>query len=74
MLEAGFGIGILPAIALPVAGHPTLIAVRLVKPDLARTIGVFHLRDRSFSPAASALLEVVRSVLQNEDGDPLSRA
>jgi DNA-binding transcriptional LysR family regulator len=66
MLEAGFGIGILPAIALPVPGHPTLVSVKLVQPELSRTLGVFHLRDRSFSPAAAALLEVVRSVLQSE--------
>lgn len=64
MLEAGFGIAILPAIALPVAGHPTLVARPLVEPGLSRSIGVYSRRDRSFSPAASAFLDAVRSVLQ----------
>ncbi len=63
MLEAGFGIGILPVIALPLAGHPTLVAIPLVKPELCRTIGALRLQDRSLSPAASAFLQVLREVL-----------
>ncbi|WP_048441157.1 LysR family transcriptional regulator [Caenimonas sp. SL110] len=64
MLEAGFGVSVLPVIALPVAGHPTLTSRPLVNPPLSRTIGVYSRRDRSFSPAASAFVEVVRSVLR----------
>ena len=68
MLEAGFGVAVLPVIALPVPGHPTLVARPLVAPALSRTIGVYSRRDRSFSPAASAFLEVVRSVLRELAG------
>lgn len=64
MLEAGFGVAVLPEIALPVPGHPTLVARPLVEPELSRSIGVYSRRDRSFSPAASAFLEVVRAVLR----------
>ena len=64
MLEAGLGVSILPAIALPVNGHPTLVTRPLVEPVMSRTIGIYRRRDRSLSPAAAALLEVVRFVLQ----------
>ncbi len=64
MLESGFGVAVLPVLALPVAGHPSLIARTLVAPALHRMIGIFHRRDRSFSPAAAALLEVLRSVIR----------
>ena len=78
MLEAGVGVSILPAIALPVREHPTLVARPLVEPVMSRSIGIYRRRDRSLSPAAAALLDVVRSVLQGllpaasrrETGDP----
>jgi DNA-binding transcriptional LysR family regulator len=62
MLEVGFGVAVLPEIALPVAGHPTLVSKPLVKPELSRTIGSYQRRDRSLSPAASAFLGVVKDV------------
>jgi DNA-binding transcriptional LysR family regulator len=64
MLEAGYGIALLPAIALPVARHPTLVARPLVGPDIARTIGVYRRRDRSLSPAAATFLDAVREALR----------
>lgn len=64
MLEAGFGISVLPALALPVKDHPTLLSRPLVAPAAARTIGVYKLRDRSLSPAAETFLEAVRMVLK----------
>lgn len=65
MLEVGFGIAVLPKIALPVAEHPTLVSIPLVHPVLSRTIGVYRRRDRSLSPAAAAFLDVAREVLQD---------
>ena len=67
MLEAGFGIGILPTIALPVADHPTLTARPLVKPALSRTIGIYRRKDRTLAPAASAFIEMLREVLKDKD-------
>ncbi|MDO9276953.1 MAG: LysR substrate-binding domain-containing protein [Polaromonas sp.] len=72
MLEAGFGVAILPVIALPVPGHPTLLTLPLVQPEMSRSIGVYYRRDRSFSPAAKAFLDVVRSVLRSLPTDPAS--
>lgn len=62
MLESGFGVAVLPVIALPVPGHPTLVSRPLVEPAMFRTIGAYSRRDRSLSPAAGALMEVVREV------------
>lgn len=64
MLEADFGVGVLPTIALPVAAHPTLVARPLVRPALSRTIGIYRRKERSLTPAASALLETLREVLK----------
>lgn len=64
MLEAGFGVAILPAIALPVPGHPSLIAHPLVQPEMSRKIGAYRRADRSLSPAASAFLDSVRTMLK----------
>ena len=64
MLESGFGVAVLPKIALPVPEHPTLVSIPLVQPVLSRTIGVYRRRDRSLSPAAAAFLDFTRDVLQ----------
>ena len=64
MLDSGFGVAVLPKIALPVPEHPTLVSIPLVQPVLSRTIGVYRRRDRSLSPAAAAFLDFTRDVLQ----------
>jgi DNA-binding transcriptional LysR family regulator len=65
MLEHGFGVGVLPLLALPVEGHPTLVTRPLVEPQMARTIGVYRRQDRSLSPAATALHEAVKWALDD---------
>jgi len=75
LLEAGFGVAILPHIALPVRAHPTLVARPLVQPALSRTIGIYRRRDRSLTPAAGALIESMREVLGQLSGlDSLSKS
>lgn len=69
MLEAGFGISILPRLALPVARHPTLRHRPLIKPGLHRTIGLVRRRDRSLSPAAAGFCEVLSELM----ADPTAR-
>jgi DNA-binding transcriptional LysR family regulator len=73
MLEAGYGVAVLPVIALPVSGHPTLVVRPLVQPELARIIGAYRRRDRSLSPAAQAFLEIVKEVLLDFPGGPRER-
>ncbi|MBU3651546.1 MAG: LysR family transcriptional regulator [Limnohabitans sp.] len=65
MLEAGFGVAVLPQLGLPVQGHPTLVVRPLVRPTMSRVVGVYRRLDRSLSPAASALLDVIRWVLDD---------
>ncbi|KQP44658.1 LysR family transcriptional regulator [Pseudorhodoferax sp. Leaf274] len=64
MVEAGFGISVLPMIGLPVAGHPKVVSRPLVQPTLSRVVGTCRRTDRTLSPAASALLEAIREVLR----------
>ena len=66
MLEAGYGVAVLPVIALPVSGHPTLVAIPLVKPELARTIGAYRRRDRSVAAGGQSLTE--RGLTDGPDG------
>lgn len=74
MVEAGFAISVLPMIGLPVAGHPTVVARPLVEPSLVRVVGAYRRRDRSLSPAAAALLDVVRHVLRTYSLEPATPA
>ena len=67
MLEAGLGVSILPLLALPVEGHPTLVTRPLIEPQMARTVGIYRRQDRSLSPAAAALLDVIRAVFHDVD-------
>ncbi len=68
MLEAGFGVSILPSIALPVNDHPLLLSIPLTKPALSRTIGIYRNRDRSPTPAAQGVMEVIDAVINSWPG------
>jgi DNA-binding transcriptional LysR family regulator len=68
MLEVDFGVAVLPQIALPIEGHPTLVSIPLVQPAMSRTVGAYRRRDRSLSPAAKAFLEAVSGVTRNFSG------
>lgn len=59
MLEAPLGIGILPRLALPTEHHPLLTYRPLVRPVLNRTLGVVRRKDRSYSPAAAAVKDIL---------------
>lgn len=62
MLEAGVGVSILPRLALPIDGHPSIDARPLIAPAMARSVGIVQRRDRSLSPAAKAFVAVLRDV------------
>lgn len=55
MVDAGLGIAVIPTLVAPIETHPTLTTRRLVKPTVSRTIFLVRRRDRSLSPAASAV-------------------
>ncbi|WP_067705867.1 MULTISPECIES: LysR family transcriptional regulator [unclassified Erwinia] len=59
MVEAGIGISILPALALPLPqGRPLL--VRRMVPEINRTIMLVRRKNRSLTPAAEAIWQEVR--------------
>ncbi|NYT23864.1 LysR family transcriptional regulator [Alcaligenaceae bacterium] len=57
MIEAGLGVGILPAIAVP-RGASTIKALRIVRPSLKRSIAIVKIRGHSLSPAAMRFIDI----------------
>jgi DNA-binding transcriptional LysR family regulator len=55
MVETGVGIAIVPQLAAPRGDDAVLATLRLVRPVANRTILLLRRRDRSLSPAASAV-------------------
>ena len=55
MVETGVGIAIVPQLAAPRGDDAVLATLRLVRPVVSRTILLLRRRDRSLSPAASAV-------------------
>jgi DNA-binding transcriptional LysR family regulator len=53
MVEAKLGIAVVPMLVAPIDSHPALTIRKLVRPN--RTIFLLKRRDRSLSPAASAV-------------------
>lgn len=62
LLEADFGVCLLPEIALPAPSKLEVSATLLTKPRAWRSIVACRLKNRSLSPAAEAALGVVREV------------
>lgn len=60
MVEAGFGITVLPLYALSALPTQSLVARELIDPDVTREIDVAHREDRSLSPAASEFVRLLR--------------
>ncbi|KAB8309594.1 LysR family transcriptional regulator [Erwinia endophytica] len=59
MVEAGIGISILPALALPLPQGRPLLVKRMV-PEINRTIMLVRRKNRSLTPAADAIWQEVR--------------
>lgn len=55
MVEAKLGIAVVPMLVAPIESHPALTIRKLVSPSVNRTIFLLKRRDRSLSPAASAV-------------------
>jgi DNA-binding transcriptional LysR family regulator len=60
MVEAGFGITVLPLYALSVLPKQSLVARPLVDPSVMREIDVAHRGDRSLSPAAAEFVRLLK--------------
>ncbi len=63
LVAAGLGVAALPELAANVGSDEGMVRRPLRNPDLRRPIGLVTLRGRSLSPAAQAMVEVLREVM-----------
>ena len=63
MVEAGIGISVMPALAVPPEGLNALVALPLV-PRVRRAIMLVHRRNRVPSPLAQRVWQLVRETAQ----------
>ena len=64
MVAAGLGVAALPELAALVARGPRVVKRPLLAPVMMRQLGLVTLRGRSPSPAAAALIEMLREATQ----------
>ncbi|MCQ4272374.1 LysR family transcriptional regulator [Pseudomonas kuykendallii] len=62
LVEAGLGVAAVPSIAMPMAGHPLLVSVPLVEPEVLRNVGLIKRRGHSLTSAALELERLVREM------------
>jgi DNA-binding transcriptional LysR family regulator len=62
LVEAGLGVAVLPRLATPTAGHPMIRTIRLIEPQVCRTIGIVRRRGTTLSPHASQFLKMLLAV------------
>jgi DNA-binding transcriptional LysR family regulator len=65
MVEAGLGVAAVPSLALSKNAHPGIVGVALVKPTVARTLGLISRKGRQLHPGAAALYEMLKKSLGN---------
>jgi DNA-binding transcriptional LysR family regulator len=58
LVEAGLGVAVVPAMAMPSADHPLLVSVPLVEPEVRRKMGLIRRRSSVLSPAAQQLYDL----------------
>lgn len=59
LIEAGIGVGAVPAYAVPGGHQASLVSVSLVEPEIFRTIGITRRRGRPLTPAAQAFHDIL---------------
>ncbi|WP_458374838.1 LysR substrate-binding domain-containing protein [Pseudomonas laurylsulfatiphila] len=59
LVEAGLGIGVVPKLAMPADGHPTLVTRPLTQPSISRTLGLISRKGRALSPVAQLLFDLL---------------
>ena len=65
-VESGLGVAAVPRLSMPRKGHPLLVSLPIVDPEVTRTVGLIKRRGRSLSPAAEHLYEMLRTVAQKQ--------
>jgi DNA-binding transcriptional LysR family regulator len=62
LVEAGLGVAVVPAMAMPGPDHPLLVSVPLVGPVVKRKMGLIKRQGSVLSPAAQQLYDLCREV------------
>ena len=65
-VESGLGVAAVPRLSMPRKGHPALVSVPIVDPEVTRTVGLIKRRGRSLSPGAEHLHEMLRAVAKKQ--------
>lgn len=59
LVEAGAGLGVVPRLAMPPRGHPTLVSIALHEPEVTRTLGLIKRRGRALTAAAQLFYDLL---------------
>ncbi len=62
LVEAGLGVAVVPAMAMPGADHPLLVSIPLIEPTVTRKMGLIKRRSSLLSPAAQQLYDLCSEV------------
>lgn len=62
LVKAGLGIAILPEAAGDMVKSGEVASITIVKPSLSRNIEIIQRKDRSLSPSASRMVEILREI------------
>lgn len=68
LVEAGLGVAVVPAMAMPGPDHPLLVSVPLIEPVVTRKMGLIKRRSTLLSPAAKHLYEMCLEAQHNRIG------
>ena len=74
MVEAGLGVGVVPQLAMPPAGHAALVSIPLHEPQVSRTLGLIHRRGRELNPVARLFYDLLVREMTGIDRHPLADA
>ncbi len=66
LVEAGLGVAVVPAMAMPGPNHPLLVSIPLVEPMVSRNVGLIKRRASVLSPAAQQLYDMCSEFRPNE--------
>lgn len=62
LVEAGLGVAVVPAMAMPGADHPLLVSIPLIEPLVTRKMGLIKRRSSPLAPAAQQLYDMCSEV------------
>jgi DNA-binding transcriptional LysR family regulator len=65
LVEAGLGLGVVPRLAMPPRGHPSLVSIALHEPQVSRTLGLIKRRGRALTAAAQLFYDLVAQSKQH---------